>query len=188
MNATGIHHVRAADDHRLASGDRDVVPEEHLDRGVGGGGEEAAEAEPEEAGVHRVDPVDVLGRVDRVDHRAKADTRREGHLDDDPGDVRVHVEVADRRGDAGLRGALVGFVPLDLDESAADPGRIAGPQDLAKVDRRWRVAPDEDDGQRGGVAAAGDERGDVAANRLAKHRRDRGARRDAHRSVVGVTA
>ena len=54
-----------------------------LDRGVGRGRQEPVVAEPEQAGVQRMDAVDVLGRVDRVDDRAQPDRRRQRHLDDD---------------------------------------------------------------------------------------------------------
>ena len=73
---------------------------DHLQRGMGRRGHEALVAEAEQAGVQRVDAVDVLERIDGVDHRPQPDARRERHLDDDPGDARVVVERADRRGRA----------------------------------------------------------------------------------------
>ena len=64
-----------------------------LDRGVGRRRQEAVVAEAQEAGVERVDAVDVLGRVDGVDDRAQADRRRQRHLDDDAVDGGVVVEL-----------------------------------------------------------------------------------------------
>ena len=62
---------RPADDDRATALDLDAGPAQDLDRGVGRRGQEAVVAEPQEAGVQRVDPVDVLGRIDRVDDRAR---------------------------------------------------------------------------------------------------------------------
>ena len=84
--------------------DLDPGPAQDLDRGVGGRRQEAVVAEAEEAGVERMDAVDVLGRIDRVDDRAQADRRRQRHLDDDAVDRRVVVELADG---GGRRGASV---------------------------------------------------------------------------------
>ena len=71
-----------------------------LDRGVGRRRQEAVVAEPEQAGVQRMDPVDVLGRIDRVDDAPQPDRRRERHLDDDPVHRRVGVQ---RRGSSRRR-------------------------------------------------------------------------------------
>ena len=87
---------RPADDDGVATGDLDAGPAEDLDRGMRGGRQEAFIAEAEQAGVERMDAVDVLGRVDRVDDGAQPDRRRQRHLDDDPVDRRVVVQVADR--------------------------------------------------------------------------------------------
>ena len=76
-------HRRATDDDRVAARDLDPGPPQDLDRGVGRRRQEPVVAEAEEAGVERVDPVDVLGRVDGVDDRAQPDRRRQRHLDDD---------------------------------------------------------------------------------------------------------
>ena len=88
---------RPADDDGALALDLDAGPAQDLDRGVGGRRQEAVVAEAQEAGVERVDPVDVLGRIDRVDDRPEPDRRRQRHLDDDPGDGRVGVERARSR-------------------------------------------------------------------------------------------
>ena len=123
---------------------RDLDPgaAQDLDRGVGGGRQEAVVAEAEQPGVHRVDPVDVLGRIDRIDDRAQADRRGQRHLDDDAIDRRVGVEVADRR-DHGRLGRFA----LELDELGVDADLGAAAQDPLEVDGRRRVAPDDDHGQ-----------------------------------------
>jgi hypothetical protein len=75
---------------------------DHLQRRVGGRGDEALVAEAEQAGVERVDAVDVLERVDGVDDGLQPDARRERHLDDDPCHPRVVIQLRDRLGEAGL--------------------------------------------------------------------------------------
>ena len=122
-------------------GDLDPGPAQDLDRGVGRRRQEAVVAEAEQAGVERMDAVDVLGRIDRVDDRAQADRRRERHLDDDAVDRRVVVEVADRRDDRRL-----GRLALELDEPGVDADLGAAAQDPLEVDGRRGVAPDDDDG------------------------------------------
>ena len=79
---------RPTDDDRVATGHRDPGAAQDLDRRVGRRRQEAVVAEPEETGVERVDPVDVLGRIDRVDDRSQPDRRRQRHLDDDAVDRR----------------------------------------------------------------------------------------------------
>ena len=161
---------RAPDDDGVAARDLDPGAAQDLDRGVGGRGQEAVVAEPEQTGVQRVDPVDVLGRIDGVDDRSQPDRRRERHLDDDAIDRRIVVELADRRDDRRL-----GRFALEFDERGVDADLRAAAQDLLEVDRRGRVAPDDDHGEPGRPAVGGRERRDV----LGDGRPDL-ARRSAH--------
>ena len=92
---------RAADDDGVRAGDLDPRASQDLDGGVGRRRQEPVVAEAQQAGVERVDAVDVLGRVDRVDDGAQPDRRRERHLDDDAVDAGVGVE---RRGWSPSRG------------------------------------------------------------------------------------
>ena len=87
----------APDDDGVSPCDLDPGPAQDLDRRVRGRRQEAVIAEAQEPGVERVDPVDVLGRVDGVDDRPQPDGRRERHLDDDAIDGRIVVERTDRR-------------------------------------------------------------------------------------------
>ena len=112
-----------------------------LDRGVGRRRQEAVVAEAQQAGVERVDAVDVLGRVDGVDDRAQPDRRRQRHLDDDAVDARVVVELADR----GRRPLRLGRLAFELDEAGVDADLGAASQDPLEIDRRRRVAPDDHD-------------------------------------------
>ncbi len=128
-------HGGPADDDRVAALDLDPRPAEDLDRRMGRGGQEAVVAQAEETGVERVDAVDVLGRVDRVDDRAQADRRRERHLDDDAVDGRVVVELADGGDDAGLR-----RLAFELDEAGVDADLGAAAQDPLEVDGRRGIA------------------------------------------------
>jgi hypothetical protein len=59
---------RAADDDGPATLDRDPGATQDLDGSMGGRGQEPVVAQAKESGVQRVDPVDVLRRVDRIDH------------------------------------------------------------------------------------------------------------------------
>ena len=115
----------ATDDDRVAAGDLDPGPAQDLDRGMGRRRQEAVVAEAEQAGVERVDAVDVLGRVDRVDDRAQADRRRERHLDDDAVDRRVGVELADgrRRRGASVASPSSSTKPASM-PTLAQPRRI----------------------------------------------------------------
>ena len=90
-----------------------------------------------------MDAVDVLGRIDRVGHRPRAGCRRQRHLDDDPADQRIVVELDDRR-----RRRAAEARPGQLDQAALDADAPARPQDLLEVDRRRRVRADDHDGQR----------------------------------------
>ena len=127
---------------------------------MGGGGQEAVVAQPEEPGVERVDAVDVLGRVDRVDDRAQADRRRERHLDDDAVDGRVVVELADGGDDAGLR-----RFAFELDEAGVDADLGAAPQDPLEVDGGRGIAAHDDHAETRRPAAAGREARDVFGDR-----------------------
>ena len=138
-------HGGAADDDGVLAGDLDPGAPEDLDGGVGRRRQEPVVAEAQQAGVERVDAVDVLGRIDRVDDGAQSDRRRERHLDDDAVDSRVVVELADRG-----RHARLGRLAFELDEARVDADRLAAAQDPVEVDRRRRVAPDDDDARPGG--------------------------------------
>ena len=98
-------------------GDLDPGSAQDLDRRMRGRRQEAVIAQAQQAGVERVDAVDVLGRIDGVDDRAQPDRRRERHLDDQAVDRRVGVDGPDRRDDGGL-----GRLALELDELGVDPG------------------------------------------------------------------
>ncbi len=74
---------RTADDDGVATLDLDPRPPQDLHRCVGRGRQESVVAKAEQPRVERMDPVDVLGRIDRVDDGAQADRRRQRHLDDD---------------------------------------------------------------------------------------------------------
>jgi hypothetical protein len=90
---------------------------------VRGGRQEAVVAEAEQAGVQRVDPVDVLGRIDRVDDRRSRMRRRQRHLDDDAIDRRVGVERRIARA-RRLRGLALELDEVGLDPTFAQPRRI----------------------------------------------------------------
>ena len=114
MPTTGDRPITTAS----APVDLDAGPMDHLQRRVGRGRDEALVAEAQQAGVQRMDAVDVLERVDGVDDGPQPDARGKRHLDDDPVDLRVVVEPLDRRGELAL--LLRGGPALDVDERALD--------------------------------------------------------------------
>ena len=90
-----------------------------------------------------MEAVDVLGRIERVDHGGQRDPLGQRHLDDDAGDERVGVEPLDLGADGRRRGAA-----RDLDEAALDADLRARLEDLVEVDGRRRVPPDDEDRER----------------------------------------
>jgi hypothetical protein len=165
---------RPADDDRAPAFDLDPAPSQDLDRGVGRRREEPVVAKPQQAGVQRVDPVDVLRRVDRVDDGSEPDRRRQRHLDDDPVDERVRVEGCDDLGHAALR-----RLALDLDEPPTDADQVAALEDLLEVDRRRRLATDDHDREAGRVPDPTPVGLDVLRDRLADLGGDRAAEEQA---------
>ena len=72
-----------ADHDRVTAGDLDPGPPQDLDRGVRCRRQEPVVTQAEETRVQRMDPIDVLRRIDGVDDGAHPDRRRQRHLDDD---------------------------------------------------------------------------------------------------------
>ena len=164
------HDVGTAHHDRALAGELDPGALEDLHRRVRGSGQEALVAECQQARVEGMNAVDVLGRVEHVDHGAEGDRGRQRHLDDDPGDCRVAVEPADRG-----RHLVGAGVLRELHEPVHDPHRPASVEDLVQVDGRWRVAADDHDrqGRREPVhIAKGD---DIGGHGLAHVGRDRAA-------------
>ena len=153
-------HRRPADDDGVASLDPDPGTAKDLHGSVGGRRQEPVVAQPQEPGVERVDAVDVLGRIDRVDDGPQPDRRRERHLDDHPVDRRVLVELADRRGHPCL-----GRLTLQFHEAGIDADLRAAPQDPLEVDRRGRVFAHDDDAEARWAPARRAECGDVLGDR-----------------------
>jgi len=89
------HDVGAPDDDSPGALQLHVGPLEELHGRVGRGRQEAVVAQRQQAGVQRVDPVDVLGRVEGVDHDPQRDAGRQRLLDDDPGDRALGTEGED---------------------------------------------------------------------------------------------
>ncbi len=87
--------VAAPDDDRVLALDGDAAPLEELDRGLGGRRQEAVVPLGQQARVLGMEPVDVLGRIDGVDHPAERDVRGQWHLDDDAVHARVVVQPLD---------------------------------------------------------------------------------------------
>ena len=132
-----------ADHDGLRPDDRGTRSFEDFERSVRGRRNEALEPEPEQPRVEWMDAIDVLGRVDRVDHGPDADARRQWHLHDDPRHLVIGAQRPDRR--RKLPSLACGIVPRDVDEPAVDADRRAGLEDAVEVHHgRCRPAADHD--------------------------------------------
>src|SRR5262245_28895368 len=87
-------------------------------------------------------PVDILGRVDRFDHEALIDVPWQRHLDEDPVDPLVGVEILDQAQELGLR-RRVWQVVADRDETAL----LARETLVADVDLRSGIVAHEQHGE-----------------------------------------
>ena len=103
---------RSPDDDRVLALDLDPGAAQDLDRGMRRRRQEAVVPKAQQPRVEWMDPVDVLGGIDRVDDRTQADGRWQRHLDDDSVDTGVPVQGPDLLDDAGL-----GRLALDLHET-----------------------------------------------------------------------
>ncbi len=181
---------RAADHERVLAGDLDAGAPQDLDRRVGRRREEAVIAEAEEPRVEWMDPVDVLGRIDRVDDAPQTDRRRQRHLDDDPVDGRVGIEGRD-----GIDHRRLGRLPFELREPRFDPDLGAATQDLLEIDGRWCVPSDDHHRQAGRSSVCLRERldvfrhggSDLGGDRLAFEQPGRSRRRVDHARPASST-
>ena len=135
-------HIRSTDDDHALARDLDPRTLEDLDRSLGRCRQEAVVAEREQAGIAGVDAVDVLRRVDRIDHCPQRDVSWERHLDDDARHGRIRVETLDLVADC-----VGSYVRSDPDKPPEYAHLLAGPQDLLQIHGRRCVRADEDDSQ-----------------------------------------
>ena len=125
---------------------------EHGEDAVRRAREERGPAREEAPGVHGMEAVDVLGRIDRLDHLRFVDLLRKGQLDEDPVDGIVGVEPRHEVEQLGLRR---GRGKVDL---AGEEPRLGGRLPLvADIHLGRGVFPHEDDGEAGTDARAGGE-------------------------------
>ena len=87
---------RAAEDHRLGALELDPGVAQQLDHALRRARDEARAPLGEQPGAGRGEPVDVLGGVDRRDHRVLVDLLGQRQLDQDPVDRVVAVERGDQ--------------------------------------------------------------------------------------------
>ena len=139
---------------------------------MGGRRDEALESETEQTGVEGMYSVDILCRIDGVDHGPDPDARREWHLHDDARHGVVGAEGADGRGQ-GFR-LIHGTLTGDIDESAFDPDGCARLQDSVQVDHRRRGASADHDREARRMALGLREGGDIGGDTGADLVRDRG--------------
>ena len=87
----------AADDDGARIAQRDLVLREHAHDPERRARDERRPAEVEAAGVHRVQPVDVLRGIDRLDHLRLVEVVGQRQLDEDPVDGVVGIQVGEQR-------------------------------------------------------------------------------------------
>ena len=99
--------------------------------------------------IQRVEPVHVLGRIDRLEHGLGADLRRQRKLHQDAVDRRVGVEPADlcqQRRLGGVRG--------QADGADGDAGLVGGAVLGAHIDSAGGIVADQHHGQAGAETPA----------------------------------
>jgi hypothetical protein len=116
-----------------------------------GAGHKAGQADGEAACVDDVEPVDILVRVDRGEHRIGVDLVRERQLDQDAVNGRIGVEAKHQFEQYGLLG--VGRQAV-FEGAHAGGGGLAGL--VAHIDLACRIIADQNHGE-AGVAAALDQ-------------------------------
>ncbi len=142
--------VGAADDHRLLAGQIADGVLEHQDAALRRAGNEGLAAGPQAAGIDDVKAVDVLVRIDGIDHGIGIDLVGQGELDQDAVDAVVGVELFDQRQQLGLRGGVGQAVVEGLHAGLDDRLALVAHIDLAR-----RVLADQHDGEAGGDAVRG---------------------------------
>src|SRR5262249_61011314 len=91
-----VDDVGGAYDHRILTLERGADVLEQPDHAEGRAGPHQRNALRETADVVRVETVDVLVRVDPLDHRTPADVRRQGQLHQDAVHALIAIELVDQ--------------------------------------------------------------------------------------------
>jgi hypothetical protein len=84
--------VAASHDDGVLPRKRNLFVVEHGEDPVRRARQERGPPREEASGVHGMEAVDILGRIDRLDHLRFVDLLREGELDEDPVDGVVGIE------------------------------------------------------------------------------------------------
>ena len=144
--------VRGADDDAVLALRGDAGLLEQARHAVRRAGPHQRVAQRQPADVERMEAIDVLGRIDRLDDVAFVDVIGQRHLHQDAVDRVVGVHLLDQRQQLGLRGG-VGQVVADRDDAAF----LAGEALVAHVDLRGRIVAHQDDGQARAAQSPGDQ-------------------------------
>jgi hypothetical protein len=132
--------VAPAEDDGLAPLEGHAAALEDLDDPGRRAGKEAGHPGRHPTGVQWVQSVDVLVGGDRQDRLASVQPRGEGELEEDPVDLRVRAQPADRRHQLAL-----GRPRAEPHELALHAGGRASARLVPDVDLRSRIFPDQDD-------------------------------------------
>ena len=147
----------ASDDDGVGAAQLDLVLLEHAHDAERRAGDECGPAEIEPGGVDGMDPVDVLRRVDRLDHGCLVDVAGERQLDEQAVHAVVGVELRDER-----EHVLLARVGRNAVVARLDAGRLRRLLLQVDVDVRRRVVADED-GRDADVVELRDGCGDLLA-------------------------
>jgi hypothetical protein len=104
------HIVTVPEDHRLGSAQVDVLVLEQLHDAGGRARDQPVAPLNKAPRVRGCKPIDVLDRIDQLDHRVRVDVTRHGQLQQDPADRVVGHQPFDQLGQLRLgraRGQLV---------------------------------------------------------------------------------
>ena len=149
----------AADHDGLCPYNRGAGSFQDFERSVRSGGNEALEPEPEQPSVEGMDAIDVLGRVDRVDHGPDADALGEWHLHDDPRNLVIAAQGAHcGREFARLTCRIVSG---HIDQTALDTDRRTGLENAVEVHHGRRRPATDHDREARRVALLASEGGDI---------------------------
>ena len=128
------HDVAASADDHICAGWVVAVPHQNLLDSKGCAGHEIGPPLDQFAHVDRVQPVNILVRVDRFDHGKLVHLGRQRELDQDSVEARVFVQFPD-----GFEDLLVGGVGGKQERVADHAYLIASPAFVAHVDGGCRV-------------------------------------------------
>ena len=159
--------VRSPDDHRVEPGKLAQPVLEQHQAAERRAGDEARKAGGEPSRILDVEAIDILRRIDGVDHRTFVDLRRQGQLDEDAVHRIVRIEPRDEIDQLGL-GCLDRQAMLEACHARRDRRLALG----AHIDLARRILADKNDREARRPAGRFHKGGHRGRHALAKARRE----------------